>query len=109
LPEIASFLHRLSAADRGTRRAQVLVATHSPYFLDHVDSRCVRVFGRDDDGGTIVKPLLALPLVKERLETGLSLGEMWFNVGEDRLLGSANGRESDGCGILLFSSLLRSK
>jgi hypothetical protein len=24
--------------------------------------------------------------VKKRIESGFSLGEMWFNVGEDRLL-----------------------
>jgi hypothetical protein len=37
----------------------------------------------------VVRPLLSLPGVKDRLASGFSVGEMWFNVGEDRLLAEA--------------------
>ena len=92
LKEVASFLERLTSPERGPRQTQVVLATHSPYLLDHVRPESVRVFGRDETGATTVRPALELPLVKERLESGFSLGEMWFNVGEDRLLSEEDER-----------------
>ena len=41
--------------------------------------------GRRENGETVTAPLLSLPGVKERIASGFSLGEMWFNVGEDDL------------------------
>lgn len=72
-------------ADDSKAGAQVLAATHSPYVLDFVPAEAVRVFGRRDNGHTIVAPLLSLPGVQERFAAGMTLGEMWFNTGEDRL------------------------
>jgi predicted ATPase len=89
LERIAELLLRLTDASptgAGDRAAQVIVATHSPYLLDFVPPECVLVFGRLPNGTTVIKPLLELPQAKERLDKGFSLGELWFNVGEDRLL-----------------------
>jgi predicted ATPase len=86
LQRIAEYLKRLTDPARGATAVQLVVATHSPYFLDFVDPKSVRVFGRKPSGETVVAPLLDLPGVKKRLASGFSLGEMWFNVGEDKLL-----------------------
>jgi predicted ATPase len=89
LQRVAEYLRRLTDPSRGKDAVQIVTATHSPYFLDFVPPEDVLVFGRKESGETIVRPLIALPGVKERLASGFSLGEMWFNVGEDRLLAEA--------------------
>lgn len=98
LQRVAALLQRLSddsPAGLGRRAAQVVVATHSPYLLDFVPPESVLVFGRRANGDTVVKPMIELPQVKERLQGGFSLGELWFNVGEDRLLAEALENEGD--------------
>lgn len=89
LQRVAEYLKRLADPVRGKDAVQIVTATHSPYFLDFVPPEDVLVFGRKDSGETVIRPLLSLPGVKERLTSGFSLGEMWFNVGEDRLLAEA--------------------
>jgi predicted ATPase len=89
LQRVAEYLKRLADPARGKDAVQIVAATHSPYFLDFVPPEAVLVFGRRESGETVVRPLLSLPGVKERLDSGFSLGEMWFNVGEDRLLAEA--------------------
>lgn len=86
LERIAGYLKRLTDSARGVNTAQIVVATHSPYFLDFVPPESVIVFGRRENGETVTAPLLSLPGVRERIDSGFSLGEMWFNVGEDELL-----------------------
>ncbi|MEO7329191.1 MAG: AAA family ATPase [Minicystis sp.] len=86
LKRIAEYLKRLTDPSRGTKAVQIVVATHSPYFLDFVPPEDVLVFGRKPNGETVAAPILTLPGVQKRIESGFSLGEMWFNVGEDRLL-----------------------
>ncbi len=86
LQRVAENLKRLTESSRGAGTVQLVVATHSPYFLDFVEPKGVRVFGRKPNGETVVAPLLVLPGVQKRLASGFSLGEMWFNVGEDKLL-----------------------
>src|SRR5262249_16958688 len=84
LQRIAQYLQRLTGPSDAARAVQVITATDSPYFLDFVDRSSVLVFGRKANGETVVAPLIELPGVKKRLEGGFTLGEMWFNVGEDR-------------------------
>ena len=86
LERVAGYLKRLTDPSRGGTAAQIVVATHSPYFLDFVPPESVIVFGRRENGDTVTAPILDLPGVKERIASGFSLGEMWFNVGEDELL-----------------------
>lgn len=89
LQRVAEYLRRITAEDRGARQGQVILATHSPYFLDYVDPEHVIVFGRRENGETVVRSLLDVEGVRERIDGGLSVGEMWFNVGEDVLLRGA--------------------
>jgi predicted ATPase len=69
----------------GEHAAQIVLATHSPYLLDFVPPKAVRVFGRKKNGETVVAPFESLK-VHERLKSGFTVGELWYNVGEDALL-----------------------
>lgn len=86
LQRVARCLEGLTDPARGENAVQVITVTHSPYFLDFVDPGSVLVFGRKPNGETVIAPLLDLSGVRKRLESGFRLGEMWFNVGEDKLL-----------------------
>lgn len=72
-------------------RTQIIIATHSPYLLDYFPPSAVRVFGRTSGGRVVIRELESIPLVSEWLADGHSLGELWFNVGEDKILGLDNG------------------
>jgi predicted ATPase len=78
------------------RRTQIVVATHSPYLLDYFPPSAVRVFGRTREGRVVVRELESIPLVSEWLADGHSLGELWFNVGEDKILGLDDGGSTGG-------------
>ena len=87
---LADHLKKLS------ERTQVIVATHSPYLLDYFPPSAVRVFGRTKEGRVVIRELESIPLVSEWLADGHSLGELWFNVGEDKILGLDDGGSAGG-------------
>lgn len=87
LEKIVQHLRHLTAADRPGGPVQVVAATHSPYFLDFVEAQEVVALGRKASGDTIAVQLSELPGVSERLADGMTLGELWYNVGEDLLFG----------------------
>lgn len=67
-------------------RTQVIVATHSPITLNYVSSpESVLVVTRGPGGGVQVTPLNETRGF-ERLRQHFDLGELWYNVGEDRLV-----------------------
>ncbi len=67
-------------------RTQLLVTTHSPFFLGPLQPREVRVLWRGDDGYTRADRLLDLPGVREFVAEGANLGDLWmegqFGVGD---------------------------
>lgn len=87
LQQIMELLRGLIEGKHGNYRAQVILTTHSPHLLDHVDldKDQVLVFRRKPDGSCT-----AAPVDKERLGEFLDefmLGEVWFNEEEDGLVG----------------------
>ena len=66
--------------------SQVLVTTHSPFFLDALRSKEVRVLWRDDAGYTQCHALDQNNKVKAFLDAGAQLGDLWmeghFGVGD---------------------------
>ena len=85
LADIVSLLREITKGAQGGHPAQVILTTHSPYLLDHVDlaQDQVLVFRRNDDGSRTAEPVNA-----DRLKTFLEdfkLGEVWFNEQEDGL------------------------
>jgi len=71
---------------RATERSQLLVTTHSPFFLDAVLAHEVRILHRDEQGFTQVTRASDIRGINEFLENGASLGKLWleghFGVGD---------------------------
>ncbi|MCY3879251.1 MAG: AAA family ATPase [Rhodobacteraceae bacterium] len=57
---------------------QVLVTTHSPFFLDSLRPKEVRVLWRDDTGYTQCRSLDQNDKVKAFLDAGALLGDLWM-------------------------------
>lgn len=71
---------------RASEASQLLVTTHSPFFLDGLRPNEVRVLYRDDNGFTHAQSVATVAGVKEFIEEGATLGALWmeghFNVGD---------------------------
>ncbi|MAE72314.1 MAG: hypothetical protein CME06_17830 [Gemmatimonadetes bacterium] len=95
LKEVISLLRQLSRGEHGDHNAQVVLSTHSPYLLDHIDPEQdqVLVFRRNEEDGSRT----AEPVDPERVRGFLDefmLGEVWFNQEESALV--ARRTESKG-------------
>ena len=80
-------LHGLAEEFRGAAEAtQLLVATHSPFFLDALRPGEVRVLWRDEFGYTQCHSLDQNDKVKAFMDNGALLGDLWmeghFGVGD---------------------------
>lgn len=87
LGEIIALLREITEGKHGQHAAQVILTTHSPYLLDHIDVERdqVLVFRRNDDGSRTAEPV-----DQERLKNFLDefmLGEVWYNESEEGLVG----------------------
>jgi len=85
LEDVVGLLRDVTEGKHGDR-AQVVLTTHSPYLLDHVDldRDQVLVFRRRSDGSRT-----PVAVDREGLRTFLDefmLGEIWYNRGEEGLL-----------------------
>ncbi len=80
LPELAE------ECDMASDRTQLIVTTHSPFFIDRLQPDQVRVLYRDADGYTRAKRVADMRGIKEFLAEGASLGDLWmeghFEVGD---------------------------
>lgn len=69
-----------------TSQTQLLVTTHSPFFLNALQPKEVRVLWRDDLGFTQTERLSDLPRVVGFMNEGALLGQLWmegqFGVGD---------------------------
>jgi predicted ATPase len=99
IEEPENFLHprllpELAEECRGaTARSQLLVTTHSPFFLDELRPDEVRVLYRDAQGHTQAVRVSDVKGVREFLEAGAKLGHLWmegyFNAGDPLVNGGA--------------------
>ncbi len=80
LPELAEECRAAS------ERTQLLVTTHSPFFLNSMRPDEVRVFYRDEQGYTHAVRAADIPGVPEFVRAGAALGHLWlegrFGVGD---------------------------
>jgi predicted ATPase len=83
-------LRKISTGKVGNRPRQVILTTHSPLLLNFAKPEEVRVFSRRENGATQVAPMEKVPNLKTLLEE-FGLGELWFQLGEDRLVEEAKG------------------
>ena len=79
---------------------QLLVTTHSPFFLDALRPDEVRVLWRDEDGYTQCHALKDNEKVKAFMDAGAQLGDLWmeghFEVGDPLTAGGMPTREGSG-------------
>ena len=87
LPELAE------ECRAATERSQLLVTTHSPFFLNALRAAEVRVLYRDEQGFTQTERVADLPGIAAFLEQGAQLGHLWleghFGVGDPLVRGGA--------------------
>ncbi|NJO40287.1 MAG: AAA family ATPase [Cyanobacteria bacterium CRU_2_1] len=80
LPELAGECREATAT------SQLMVTTHSPFFVDALKPEEVWVLYRDEEGYTKAKRTADMPGIKEFIETGATLGHLWtenfFDVGD---------------------------
>ncbi len=71
---------------RASEHSQLLITTHSPFFLDAMKPKEVRVLYRDEQGYTQVKRASDIDGINHFMETGASLGQLWseghFGLGD---------------------------
>lgn len=69
-----------------SERTQLLVTTHSPFFLNAARSREVRVLWRDRQGYTQVQRVSDIEGIDDFIEEGATLGDLWmegqFGIGD---------------------------
>ena len=72
LPELAE---ECAAA---TERSQLLITTHSPFFINALKPKEVRVLYRDEKGYTQAVRIGDIPGITDFLQAGASLGDLWI-------------------------------
>lgn len=92
IEEPENFLHPRLLPDLGeecrkaTEHSQLLVTTHSPFFLDSAKPKEVRILYRDENGYTQTVRAADVQGVKEFIAAGASMGHLWlegrFGVGD---------------------------
>lgn len=85
LKRVIDVLRKISRGEVGNRPRQIVMTTHSPLLLNHVEPSEVRIVQRDPEQGTRVSPLASAPKLPELLRE-FSVGELWFLLGEEGLL-----------------------
>ncbi len=84
IEEPENFLHPRLLYELGeecrvaSERAQLLVTTHSPFFLDSCRAEEVRILYRDEKGFTQAKTASDIPGVAEFIKASTSLGHLWM-------------------------------
>jgi predicted ATPase len=72
LPELAEECRNASA------RTQLIITTHSPFFIDFLRPEEVWMLFRTDDGFTSVKNVASIKGVKDFISAGATLGQLWM-------------------------------
>jgi len=71
---------------RASEHSQLFVTTHSPFFLNALRPKEVRVLYRDDEGFTHAERASEMPGINEFIQEGALLGQLWsegrFGVGD---------------------------
>jgi len=80
LPELAE------ECQQASERTQLIVTTHSPFFINPLRPEEVRVLYRGSDGYTRVRRVSDMQGIRAFLDQGANLGELWmeghFDVGD---------------------------
>ncbi len=85
LQTVIDILRRISSGQFGDRKRQIVLTTHNPLLLNYVQPDEVRIFVRHPEAGTQVTTLEKVPDI-DRLLKEFSLGELWYLLGEEKLI-----------------------
>ncbi len=77
LEELAREFIRHAEHSRG--ETQILVTTHSPYFVDALRPEQVWLMEKDDQGHTQVKRTADMPIILEMTKEEIPLGSLWYS------------------------------
>ena len=58
---------------------QILVTTHSPYFVDALDPSQVWLLSKDGNGHALARRTADLPQIVELVRQGIPLGSLWYS------------------------------
>lgn len=64
--------------DQAATRTQLIVTTHSPFFIDALEPRQVWAMMRDQQGYTMAKRIADMPGIAAMLVEGATLGQLWM-------------------------------
>jgi predicted ATPase len=68
-----------SRAERQALATQILVTTHSPYFVDALKPHQVWLVGKDDNGHATAKRAEDIEAIRSMTDEGLPLGSLWYS------------------------------
>lgn len=87
LPELAE------ECQQAAERTQLIVTTHSPFFINPLRPEDVRVLYRAADGYTQARRVVDMPGIAAFIDQGATLGELWmeghFDAGDPLSMGDA--------------------
>ncbi len=84
IEEPENFLHPRLLGDlaeecnQASERTQLIVTTHSPFFINDLKPEQVRVLSRDDTGYTCIERAIDIKGVAEFMDEGGRLGDLWM-------------------------------
>jgi predicted ATPase len=77
LEELAREFRRHAEKDK--QRTQILITTHSPYFVDALTPEQVFLMEKDERGHTQIKRTADMPVISELESEGIPLGSLWYS------------------------------
>src|SRR5207302_4119839 len=85
LQMVLDILRKMSRGEIGNRKRQIILTTHNPLLLNYATPDEVRIFVRHPENGTHVIPMTQVPDI-DRLLKEFALGELWYLLGEEKLV-----------------------
>ncbi|GAB4531924.1 MAG: AAA family ATPase [Haliangiales bacterium] len=77
LEELAREFRHYAEASRG--KTQIMLSTHSPYFVDALEPEQVFLMEKDERGHTQVTRTADMPIIRELKQQGIPLGSLWYS------------------------------
>jgi predicted ATPase len=66
-------------AEQTTGKTQLVITTHSPYFVDALRPDQVWLVEKDDVGYSQVRRTADMPVIQEMVQQGIPLGSLWYS------------------------------
>ena len=66
-------------AEQSKETVQVMLTTHSPYFVDALKPEQVWLMQKNNDGQSIVIRTADIPTIKQMEQEGIPLGSLWYS------------------------------